>query len=479
MLFNSVVFIFNFLPAVVLAYYLCLFFGWQKIALFVLSIASLYFYGYTNTSNYILILTSISFNFFIATLMASRLKTGFLAVVGVVGNLLLLGHFKYYYFVASNINVAFGTNISAPDVVLPIGISFFTFQQIAFIMDSHKYGRQEKNFLNYSLFVMFFPQLIAGPIVHHREVLPQFSSVRWGTLVENLSVGTTIFVIGLFKKVVLADSIAPYSTQIFDAVAFQGHVPSTYEAWLAALAYNFQIYFDFSAYSDMAIGLGRMFGITLPINFNSPYKATSIGDFWRRWHITLSRFLRQYLYFPLGGNRLGSARTYSNVLLTMVIGGIWHGAGWTFIVWGGMHGLAMALERAGKTFFSFRIPAVISRLLTFTFVLVAWVPFRAEDMTVTAKLYSSMAGYGSGVGLTADTQAGFILALGLLGICWLLPNTQQLVGEHDGSHIHYGDRPSVKIAWQPSMLMAIWMAFLFTVCVLKLNDFSEFIYFKF
>jgi len=269
-------------------------------------------------------------------------------VAGIVLNLSALGWFKYANFIASTVDRWVEAGFTLAPIVLPLAISFFTFQQIAYLVDAYRTARSEPDWLQYALFVSFFPQLIAGPIVHHREMLPQFDEVgRRGPALRDLEVGATIFAIGLFKKVVIADGVAPWSTEVFESVAL-GAWPGLVESWGAALAYTFQLYFDFSGYSDMAVGLGLLFGIRLPLNFASPYRATSIVEFWRRWHITLSRFLRDYLYIPLGGNRRGPARRYLNVMITMVLGGLWHGAGWTFIAWGALHGVYLLINYAWR-----------------------------------------------------------------------------------------------------------------------------------
>ena len=259
--------------------------------------------------------------------------------MGIGLNLGLLAWFKYANFLAASINNLAGTSLSFGDIVLPLAISFFTFQQIAFLVDAYRGLADEPNIGRYGLFVTFFPQLIAGPIVHHAEILPQYAqrdSIRLKA--DNLSIGLTIFAVGLFKKVVFADSMGAYADTVFQAAAL-GDTVSFVSAWAAAAAFSLEIYFDFSGYTDMAIGIARMFGVRLPLNFDSPYKSTSIIDFWRRWHITLSRFLRDYLYYPLGGNRNGTGRRYGNLMVVMLLGGLWHGAAWTFVFWGALHGL--------------------------------------------------------------------------------------------------------------------------------------------
>ena len=270
-----------------------------------------------------------------------------------------------------------------------MAISFFTFQQIAYLVDSYRQETNEYDFLNYALFVTFFPQLIAGPIVHHKEMMPQFSS-KWNLVksYKNIALGIFIFSIGLFKKVVIADTFAIWATNGFDN-AVTSHL---LEAWATSLAYTFQLYFDFSGYTDMAIGAALLFNIKLPINFNSPYKAKDIQDFWRRWHITLSRFLRDYIYIPLGGSREGSFRTYTNLLATFILGGLWHGAGWTFVFWGFLHGLALLIHKVWKQL-GYAMNSVLAWFITFNFVNIAWVFFRAKEWEDAIKVLKGMFGF--------------------------------------------------------------------------------------
>jgi D-alanyl-lipoteichoic acid acyltransferase DltB (MBOAT superfamily) len=271
-------------------------------------------------------------------------------------------------------------------LALPLAISFFTIQQIAYLVDSYRGETKEYDFLNYALFVTFFPQLIAGPIVHHKEMMPQFSSTDNLTKNhKNIALGIFIFAIGLFKKVVIADSFALWATQGFDVAGGLFF----WEAWATSLSYTFQLYFDFSGYTDMAIGTALLFNIKLPINFNSPYKALDIQDFWRRWHITLSRFLKDYIYIPLGGNRKSSVSMYTNLLMTFILGGIWHGAGWTFVFWGLLHGLALVIHRFWKKL-GFTLPAFLAWFITFNFINIAWVFFRAKEWSDAMKVLSGM-----------------------------------------------------------------------------------------
>jgi len=309
-----------------------------------------------------------------------------LLTIGVIGNIGLLGYFKYSDFFIANLNSLLGSEIPLLNLALPLAISFFTFQQIAYLVDSYKGETKEYDFLNYGVFVTFFPQLIAGPIVHHKEMMHQFANVRNKVInYKNIALGLFIFSIGIFKKVVIADTFSVWATNGFDIA----ETLTFFEAWVASLSYTFQLYFDFSGYTDMAIGASLLFNIKLPINFNSPYKATNIQDFWRRWHITLSRFLRDYIYIPLGGNRKGSFRTYTNLMATFVIGGLWHGAGWTFIFWGLLHGLALIIHRIWNEL-GFKLNYIIGWVITFNFVNISWVFFRAKEWEDAIKVLNGM-----------------------------------------------------------------------------------------
>jgi D-alanyl-lipoteichoic acid acyltransferase DltB (MBOAT superfamily) len=315
-----------------------------------------------------------------------------LLTIGVIANVGLLGYFKYSDFFISNVNFLVGSDIPLLNLALPLAISFFTFQQIAYLVDSYKGETKEYDFLNYVVFVTFFPQLIAGPIVHHKEMMHQFENVRNKVInYKNIALGLFIFSIGLFKKVVIADAFSVWATNGFD----NAEILTLFEAWATSLSYTFQLYFDFSGYTDMAIGAALLFNIKLPINFNSPYKATDIQDFWRRWHITLSRFLRDYVYIPLGGNRKGNFRTISNLMATFIIGGIWHGSGWTFIFWGGGHGLALVVHHIWNQL-GFKLNSIIGWIITFNFVNISWVFFRAKEWEDAIKVLKGMFG-GSGV----------------------------------------------------------------------------------
>src|SRR6201996_1928482 len=377
MLFNSYSFIFLFLPVVLLSYFGCARFG--RLAPVVwLALASLAFYSFSNWQFVPLLLASIAFNYGIGYLLIARplrpASRFFALTVGVAGDLIVLAIFKYAGFFAANLNAMFATGI-AVHILLPVGISFYTFTQIAFLVDAYRGQVARYALPHYALFVTYFPHLIAGPILHHKDMIPQFERAESKRPDPHFILcGLMIFAAGLFKKTGLADGIQPLVATAFGP----GH-PTFDQAWIGALAYTFQLYFDFSGYSDMAIGISLMFGIFLPLNFNSPYKAVSIIDFWRRWHMTLSQFLRDYLYIPLGGNRHGSVRRYVNLMITMLLGGLWHGAAWPFVAWGALHGIYLCINHAWVNYGPpmpkrwARPAGVVAFLLTFLAVVVAWV----------------------------------------------------------------------------------------------------------
>lgn len=351
MLFNSYTFLFLFLPVTLLVFFRLGKYSHPLAGLW-LFVASLFFYAWWNPAYVGLLLASIAFNYAVGRALVKEQSSGrakvkkSVLIFGLVTDLGLLAYFKYANFFVSSTDALLGQGWQLDPIILPLGISFFTFTQIAFLVDAYRGEIKEANFIHYGLFVTYFPHLIAGPVLHHKEMMPQFARattyrLHW----ENFALGFTLFSIGLFKKVVLADGIAPFANALYSA-ASHGTVLTFLEAWAGALAYTFQLYFDFSGYTDMALGISCLFGVRLPVNFNSPYKAVNIIDFWRRWHMTLSRFLRDYLYFPLGGNRKGPVRRYMNLIATMLLGGLWHGAGWTFVLWGGLHGLYLVINHA-------------------------------------------------------------------------------------------------------------------------------------
>ncbi len=402
MLFNSHVFLFVFLPVTWILFRLACSYRLTDVAIAVLTVASLAFYSYWNPPFVFLILFSILFNYAWGRIIERNLakKRGGKSwlYVGILVNLAMIGYFKYANFFMSNVALIVGWEWTTKDIFLPLGISFFTFQQIAYLIDCSKGLAKGHEFLHYTLFVTFFPQLIAGPIVRYDEIMPAFSKLRtFAMSYRNLAMGITLLALGLFKKLVIADTLSPWAAAVFDS----SDIVTFFDAWAGALCYTFQIYFDFSGYSDMALGLGRMFNIELPINFDSPYKATSVIDFWRRWHISLSTFLRDYLYIPLGGSRKGVARRYGNLVTTMLLGGLWHGASWNFVLWGGLHGLYLSINHGFKSLALIDTPPRISKtlgwLITFPSVVIAWVFFRATTFSRAWEILEGMFGLNGAV----------------------------------------------------------------------------------
>lgn len=415
MLFNSYEFIFFFLPISFFIYFFLLNKRLIVGAKGFLVFASLFFYSWWNIAYLPLILVSMLFNYVVGNSLNENFKNvrvhkKTLLGIGIVSNIALLGYFKYADFFIENFNFALDGSLPLLHLALPLAISFFTFQQIAYLVDSYRAETAEYDFLNYALFVTFFPQLIAGPIVHHAEMMPQFAS-RWNLIknYKNIATGIFVFSIGIFKKVVIADTFAQWATAGFD----KAEVLNFFEAWATSLSYTFQLYFDFSGYTDMAIGAALLFNIKLPQNFNSPYKALSIQDFWRRWHMTLSRFLRDYIYIPLGGNRKGELLTYNNLFLTFLIGGLWHGAAWTFVFWGFLHGIGIIIHRMW-TQIGLRMNKLVAWFITFNFINITWVFFRAKEWDDAIKVLKGMLGF-SGVMLPEKYAAKytFLQDLGL------------------------------------------------------------------
>lgn len=546
MLFNGSEFIFGFFPLTLLVFIVLLNKGMHRQSLAWLVIASLFFYAWWRPPYLALICTSIVCNYALGLLVCavnSKLSDNNrkrLLYFGVIANLASIAWFKYAGFLTENINGVFSTDYTLGTVILPLAISFFTFQQIAYLVDAYRGETEEHNFLNYSLFVTFFPQLIAGPIVSHKEMLPQFFTSQARRFdYSNLAIGLTIFAMGLFKKVVLADGVAVHANIVFDAAA-NGHTLSLLEAWSGSIAYTLQLYFDFSGYSDMALGLARVFGICLPLNFYSPYKAASIIDFWHRWHITLSRFLREYLYYFIGGNRYGKLRRYRNLFITMLLGGLWHGAAWTFVFWGALHGSYLIINHAWRGYRSKlatgniitqSVEYVFYRALTFLAIVVAWVYFRAESLDIAHNVLAGMFGF-NGIALPyewltrfpemANTLAaigfqfeplisqgkvmtllrdvaelsgisGFSDAVGpiktlgymsiLLAWTWFTPNTQQYMHRFKPAFESFQGqiRPTFHsiIAFRTNLLWATLIAFMFAYSIFGTSQTSQFLYFNF
>ena len=420
MLFSSQVFLILFLPPALAAYYLAA--EHARLRMWLLIVASFVFYGYWDLRLVPLLAGSICANWLFARAFAGG-KGRFLVAAGVGLNLAVLGLFKYADFFSASLGGVFGWHHQPWGIALPLGISFFTFQQISYLVDRRRGQAPLYGFSEFALFISFFPQLIAGPIVRHNEIVHQYAlDPRREGLDERLSRGLVLFVLGLAKKTLIADGLARVSDPLY-AAAGMGESLGLAEAWAAAGAFGLRIYFDFSGYSDMAIGLGLLFGFTLPLNFNAPYRADSIRDFWRRWHMTLSRFLRDYLYIPLGGSRHGRARMVAALMLTMLLGGLWHGAAWTFVAWGGIHGVALAVQHAWSAR-GHRLPRPLAWLLTMLVVFFAWVMFRAEGFAAAADIWWAMVGARGLEAAVGVTDAWLIAVAG--GIALLMPTSQRI-----------------------------------------------------
>jgi D-alanyl-lipoteichoic acid acyltransferase DltB (MBOAT superfamily) len=520
MLFNSFAFIFLFLPVAFAAFYALARAG-HRIAAAWLAASSVFFYGWWNPAYVGLLLGSVAFNYALGTWIARAVVAGSLArakrllVFALAGDLLLLGYFKYTNFLLDNMGALFATPPAHADIVLPLGISFFTFTQIAFLVDTWQGKVKEYNFVHYCLFVTYFPHLIAGPIMHHAEMMPQFARPAiYRMQAENVAVGLTIFVIGLVKKVILADGIAPFVGPIFD-LPKSGIQPTFLEAWCGVTAYSLQLYFDFSGYSDMAIGLSRLFGVKLPLNFHSPYQAANIAELWQRWHMTLTRFLREYVYVPLGGHRKSALRRYVSVLVTMVLCGAWHGAGWTYLLFGALQGIYLSVNQAWRTLRrrlaggkprSTRWGRVVACLLTFAAWLVGLAVFRSQTVSDAMSLWQGMFGWNGfalpdywlakwgapGQWLAANgvafTEARGLVRGGLinwtvilLAIVWFAPNTQQIMARFEPAlGVPRDSAPAPRwLLWRPAPLLGMLTAALAFAVIINLHQRSEFLYFQF
>lgn len=493
MLFNSYPFIFVFLPITLIGFFTLTKYRLIKVAIAWLASASLVFYAYWNVAYVTVLIASIVFNHQLGKFI-SQSKPGtrvakVLLIAGIFVNLAWIGYYKYTGFFIQIVNHFLSINGSIPQIILPLGISFYTFTQIAYLVDAYRGETQYSKYdlITYSLFVSFFPQLIAGPILRHDELIPQFHQRRnFIFSSKNMALGLSFFSLGLMKKILIADSLSPWVSPIFDnteAVTF-------IEAWVGALSYTYQLYFDFSGYSDMAIGLGWMFNIRLPVNFNSPYKATSIIDFWRRWHITLSNFLRDYLYIPLGGNRLGQTRRYVNLFITMLLGGLWHGAGWTFVVWGGLHGVYLSINHGWRKLGIF-LPKQIGWMITFFAAIASWVIFRSHSLQEGVQLLQTMIGI-NGIALPGESQGklSVLTQFGVQLIPWreliYLPETAGkktlTLAVLIGLSVAVTRLPNTQEMMQqfkPRWWWAVLMGGLMTYCLLSLNRVSEFLYFQF
>lgn len=482
MLFNSYEFIFVFLPIVVVGFFVISARWGKNGGIPWLALTSLGFYGYWDASYVPLLLLSILVNYNLGCRIASNGKNPLL--VGIVFNLMLLGYFKYTDFFLSSVNDALGTNISLLGIVLPLGISFFTFTQIACLVDIYRRETKLDGFFSYLEFVTIFPHLIAGPIITHRLMQPQFMAdstykVNW----ENMGKGLMLFSVGLFKKVCIADSISPWVGEFFGRADNLNFV----EAWMAALGYTMQLYFDFSGYSEMAIGLALMINLKFPMNFDMPYRSLSIIEFWRRWHMTLGSWVKDYLYIPLGGNRQGEFKKMRNLLVSMLLIGLWHGAGWTFVVWGGLHGIYLVINHQWRRL-NLQLPKAVAWVLTFMAVTCAWVLFRAENIGAAVAILIAMSDVQNIVlpaGGAWERYLGFlpqslvhfqawsstkslVSQLGTLGVCfvliWLIGNPVHLVERA---------KPNVK-----TLILTV-VLLISAVLGIAVQGASEFLYFQF
>lgn len=495
MLFNSYFFIFLFFPCVLGVFIFLNGLSSNKFAKVWLVGSSIFFYGWWNANYVPLILFSIVMNYTLG-LWLSKIKNisyqkKIILASGIIINLGLLGYYKYLGFFMSIGNGIIGTSVSINQIILPLAISFFTFQQITYLVDSYKEKVDNYDFTDYCLFVTFFPQLIAGPIVHHKEILKQFKA-RWDkkTKQKFALLGSSIFLIGLFKKVVIADNIGILSDKVFSIYASGGTV-SIFDSWIATFSYTFQIYFDFSGYCDMAVGIGYFFGIILPVNFLSPYKSSNIVEFWRRWHITLGRFFKEYLYIPLGGNRKGFGKTIVNLSIVMILGGLWHGANWTFLLWGCLHGFYFALHfllKIGRNRIKLNLPglskigALISTMTTFFAVAVAWVLFRADSVSDAFRMYKTMFGLSTEKAIVVFEPVVLLWILLLLAIVWFLPNIYKMyrinVNADNAEELYLQNIKQSSNFFQ-SYGWGIMHGTIFFSVVLLMAKSSEFLYFQF
>jgi len=522
MLFNSFSFVLLFLPTVLMVFFTLNKYKLCQLSIYWLILASLFFYGFWNPKYLILISISILVNYSLGNTLTENLpkiwKKIFL-FIGITFNLGLIIYFKYTDFFITTTNSLIGTSYNLQHIILPLAISFFTFQQISYLVDVYHSPNYRINFSLYALFVLFFPQLIAGPIVQHQDIIPQFKKVKFFLFShKNLSIGLAIFFLGLFKKVVIADQCALYATPIFDLSEIDGQLTFA-EGWFAAISYSFQLYFDFSGYSDMAIGIGKMFNLNLPINFNSPYKSNNIIDFWKRWHITLSSFLKLYLYIPLGGNRKGEFRKYVNILITMLLGGLWHGASLSYLIWGGLHGMMIVINHIWHYFIntickkSKKSTSILSMLssrgLTFLSITSAWVIFRAETLEGAKNIYKAMFGF-NGISLTKNLEfyinpitsnlgihtinydglfqnvsynykQGFTFMVAVSFLAFLSPNILQIFNKQIIGLNAYTQNTKDKklIAFSPNHFTLVTISLVAILSMLHISRASEFLYFQF
>ena len=428
MLFASLTFLLGFLPLTILGALLVQRFFGRRAVLIFLSGASLVFYGWHYPPYVLLLSGTIAVNYLLAHRIHAR-PTKTITGIAIAINLTLLAWFKYAGFLAEMVAAISGEATGLASILLPLGISFFTFQQIAYLVDIYQRKAEPGKLVDYVFFITFFPQLIAGPIVHHKDLIPQISKPNFAKfLTSDITAGVLLFCLGLAKKVLLADNLRIAADTLFETQALGVDI-SMSEAWLGMISYTFQIYFDFSGYTDMALGLGLIFGLRLPENFRSPYKSKDIIEFWRRWNITLSTFLRDYLYLPLGGNRRGPVRRYMNLWIVMLLGGLWHGAGWQFVVWGALHGFYLTVNHIWVKFSKRRLPAAMSLGLTFVCVLIAWVFFRASDFNQAFDILAALFNVRGAqeLAIYANLYTAATLAMLAAILAWAAPNSVQIV----------------------------------------------------
>ena len=475
MVFSSYVFTLAFLPIVLIAYYMLAHLRdsiWQRLFLIA---ASLFFYGYYNVKYLILIIASIAVNYIVAGQIqktSGKVSKWFLTA-GILFNVALIGYFKYYDFFIENINLVFGSSFALKHILLPLGISFFTFQQLSFLVSVYHGEEKVERLRDYCLFVTFFPQLVAGPIVLYSEMIPQFKdeSRRYFNA-DNFAAGIYLFSIGLFKKAVIADTLAVFADNGFAMTNL-----SLAAGWMTSISYTLQIYFDFSGYSDMAVGLGRLFNIEIPFNFLSPYRSQSITEFWRRWHITLGRALSTYVYKPLGGNRKGMARTCFNLFLTFLVSGLWHGAAWTFVIWGALHGSVAVAERIAGAKLDV-IPKPIRMITTFLIVNALWVLFRADGFAQAIEVYKGMIAFGNFGISQLDTVVGHAAYLNfpmLVDCVYILGLEAVLLM----AVFNFQNSAAMLQQFTTSKDACVTASLLFSIALLCLTRQSVFIYFNF
>lgn len=482
MLFNSHEFIFLFLPLTLVGFYAFHWIGRPRWAWSYLTTASIFFYSYWNFIYAPIFYVSLVANLLLLTVLVyghfGARGRKLAIVLGVCINLGGIAYFKYRVFVENTYRALVGMPLSEEIVFIPLGISFFTFQELACLIEAYKGGINAIDRKYFPLFISFFPQLIAGPIVLHDEFFPQLKDFRWREyLTDKFAVGLSVFIVGLFKKTVMADSLGDFADEFFNSLIGE---PGLIAAWQGVLAYTFQLYFDFSGYSDMAVGLGALCGFRIPPNFESPYKAVSIQDFWRRWHMTLSRFLRDYLYIPLGGNRSGRWKVNRNLLVTMALGGLWHGANWTFVIWGTYHGVLLMVHRKVSQY-PFRIGNAylhlrLSQLVTFTLVVFGWAIFRSNSWAQAQLVVSAM--MAGEVDIFSANPLCWVYLAGAFLVTAFFPNTGQVFSRL-GRFQLMDAGISAPVAIRYPLLLAIGIGLMGVFAILSISVNSKFLYFQF